>query len=274
MTNEILGKNIRKHRLALNWTQEKLADILCVSHQVISKWENGIATPDIATICSLAKIFNISLDCLCSFTPEKSNSIISEIEDEINKNNTTYDSLITKWKKVEKELVYYPINDDFLYAALKLLHAIHSQVETDQQKDTVNADILKVSERILDFSRNDAYRSFANFNLAIYYSEQVYINRKDQQDIENAKKAKAYAELVLYKDMPHAFYFGFGATTTVERRVNHEETLVKMVSAAKSACKNLLHFSKHFPAEIKHRSKIYTDVSALLNEIEVKLLTL
>lgn len=274
MINEILGKNIRRHRLALNWTQEKLADILCVSHQVISKWENGIATPDIATICSLAKIFNVSLDCLCSFAPDQSNSIISEIEDEINKSNTTYDPLITKWKEVEKELVYYPINDDLLYAALKLLHAIHSRVETDQQKDAVNADILKISERILDFSRNDAYRSFANFNLAIYYSEQVHINRNDQQDIENAIKAKAYAELVLYKDMPHAFYLGFDATTTVERRANHEETLIKMVSAAKGVCRNLLHFSRHFPAEAGHRSKIYTDVSTLLNKIEVMLSTL
>lgn len=271
MTNEILGENIRKNRLALNWTQEKLADILCVSHQVISKWENGIATPDIATICSLAKIFNISLDGLCGFAPEQSNSIILEIEYEINKNNTTYDFLYARWKEVEKELVYYPINDDLLYAALKLLHAIHSRVETDQQKETVNADILKISERLLDFSRNDAYRSFANFNLAIYYSEQVHINRNDQQDIENARKAKAYAELVLYKDMPHAFYLGFGATTTVERRDNHEETLIKMVSAAKSACRNLIHFSRHFPAEVGHRSKIYTDVSVLLNEIEIKL---
>lgn len=57
MVNEILGANIRKYRLAFNWTQEKLADILCVSHQVISKWENGIAAPDIAILCSLTRIF-------------------------------------------------------------------------------------------------------------------------------------------------------------------------------------------------------------------------
>ena len=164
MTNEIIGENIRKYRLALNWTQEKLADTLCVSHQVISKWENGIATPDIATICSLAKIFNISLDGLCGFAPEQSNSIILGIEDEVNESSATYNTLYDKWKDVEKELVYYPINDDLFYAALKLLHAIHDRVETDRQKEVVNADILKVSERLLDFSRNDAYRSFANLN--------------------------------------------------------------------------------------------------------------
>ena len=69
MVNEILGANIRKYRLAFNWTQEKLADILCVSHQVISKWENGIAAPDIAILCSLTRIFNVSLDDLCGVSP-------------------------------------------------------------------------------------------------------------------------------------------------------------------------------------------------------------
>ncbi len=271
MTNEILGENIRKNRLALNWTQEKLADMLCVSHQVISKWENSIVTPDIATICSLAKIFKVSLDDLCGFDPQQSNSIISEIEDELSKNNTTFDSLYIKWKEVEKELVYYPINDDLLYAALKLLHAIHNRVETDQQKETVNADILKVSERLLDFSRNDVYRSFANLNLAIYYSEQVHINRSNKQDYENARKSKTHAELVLYKDMPLTFYHHFGATTTQEYEEKHKETLIKMVSAAKGACRNLIHFSRRFPGETKQCSEIYADVSALLNEIEIKL---
>ena len=143
-----------------------------------------------------------------------------------------------------------------------------------RQKEVVNADILKVSERLLDFSRNDAYRSFANLNLAIYYSEQVHMNRRNQQDIENARKAKMHAQLVLYKDMPLTFYHHFGATTTGERRANHEETLIKMIDAAKSACNNLLHFSRHFATETEQCSEIYADVSILLNEIESKLSTL
>ena len=273
MTNQILGENIRKNRLALNWTQEKLADILCISHQVISKWENGIATPDIATICSLAKIFHISLDCLCGFAPEKSSSIITKIENEISRNNATFDSLYSQWKEIKKELIFYPINDDLLYAALKLLHTIHNRVETDLQKETVNADILYVSEKLLDFSRNDVYRSFANFNLAIYYSEQVNPKRSSEEDMENARKARMHAELVLYKDMPHTLSLILGTATTRERGEKLEETLVQSIHTAKSACKNLLHFSKHFPTEAKQHSEIYTDVSALLNEIEMKLST-
>ena len=43
-------------------TQKELAETLLVSPQTISKWENGIAAPDIAILCSLTRIFNVSLD--------------------------------------------------------------------------------------------------------------------------------------------------------------------------------------------------------------------
>ena len=76
MLNEFLGANIRKYRLIFNWTQENLADVLSVSHQVISKWENGIAYPDIATLCSLSRIFNVTLDELCGITQQHIDSFI------------------------------------------------------------------------------------------------------------------------------------------------------------------------------------------------------
>ena len=67
---------------------------------------------------------------------------------------------------------------------------MHDKIETDAQKKMVNAEILNVSERLLDFSRNDSYRSYANYNLAVYYSEQVNLKRSNEQDIKNAEKSK------------------------------------------------------------------------------------
>ena len=66
---------------------------------------------------------------------------------------------------------------------------MHDKIEADAQKEIVNAEILKVSERILDFSRNDSYRSYANYNLAVYYSEQVNLKRGNEQDMKNAQKS-------------------------------------------------------------------------------------
>ena len=259
MVNEILGANIRKYRLSLNWTQEKLADILCVSHQVISKWENGIATPDIAILCSLTRIFNVSLDDLCGISPEQIDNFIEEIESIIQKENITYPSLHMKWNKMQKQLISYPTNDRLLFVALKYFRTMHDKIKTDAQKESVNAEILKVSERLLDFSRNDSYRSYANYNLAVYYSEQVNLKRSNEQDIKNAEKSKAYADLVLYKDMHKSFYLTFGATTLQEDCIAKEKTLIEMIDATNRACENLIDCYKHNSCLV---------CTELLNEIE------
>lgn len=260
MVNEILGANIRKHRLAFNWTQEKLADALCVSHQVISKWENGIAAPDIAILCSLTRIFNVSLDDLCGISPEQIDDFIEEIESIIQKENTSYPSLHIKWDEIEKQLIHHPTNDKLLFVTLKFLRTMHDKIETDAQKEMVNEEILKVSERLLDFSRNDSYRSYANYNLAVYYSEQVNLKRSNEQDIKNAEKSKMYADLVLYKDMHKSFYLTFGATTLQEDCIAKEKTLIEMIDATKRACENLIRCYTH---------NTCLECNQLLNEIEV-----
>lgn len=50
-------------------TQQELADIVGVSFQTISKWENGRAMPDITYLSILAEYFNISVDQLIGIVP-------------------------------------------------------------------------------------------------------------------------------------------------------------------------------------------------------------
>lgn len=49
-------------------TQAELAETLNVSRQSISKWEMGIATPDIENILALSKLFGVSVDYLINET--------------------------------------------------------------------------------------------------------------------------------------------------------------------------------------------------------------
>jgi len=53
---------ISTYRKSLNLTQVELAGMLGVSFQTISKWENGIAVPDIYMLSRLADIFDVTLD--------------------------------------------------------------------------------------------------------------------------------------------------------------------------------------------------------------------
>lgn len=47
-----IGEKIKELRKAQDVTQEKLADYLNISYQAVSKWENGLALPDLATTLS------------------------------------------------------------------------------------------------------------------------------------------------------------------------------------------------------------------------------
>ncbi len=67
-----IGKNIAGLRKEKNISQEKLAEMLDVSRQAVTKWENGKANPDTENLIRLAEIFGVSVDELCrGKNPEK-----------------------------------------------------------------------------------------------------------------------------------------------------------------------------------------------------------
>lgn len=62
-----IGKTIKRLRLSKGDTQEKLAEALHVSCQAVSKWENGLAVPDIALLPCLADYFAVTIDELMNY---------------------------------------------------------------------------------------------------------------------------------------------------------------------------------------------------------------
>lgn len=58
------GKNIKDLRLKNNMTQEKLAELLNISPQAVSRWETNSAMPDISLLPPLANLFNVTTDFL------------------------------------------------------------------------------------------------------------------------------------------------------------------------------------------------------------------
>ncbi|MBQ2795896.1 MAG: helix-turn-helix transcriptional regulator [Oscillospiraceae bacterium] len=77
-----IGKRIAEARKAKNINQNELAEILCVSPQAVSKWENDISCPDISLLPSLAKTLGISVDELLS---GKQESVVSYVPEEARK---------------------------------------------------------------------------------------------------------------------------------------------------------------------------------------------
>ena len=77
-----IGEKIRELRKKNNLTQEKLAELLGVSFQAISKWENDLNTPDLLLIAPLTRIFHITADELLGLAEEKNDERLAYFEDQ------------------------------------------------------------------------------------------------------------------------------------------------------------------------------------------------
>ena len=62
--NNKFADNLKKIRKEHNLSQEDLAESLGVSRQAISKWESGVAYPEMDKIISLCDKFNLNIDDL------------------------------------------------------------------------------------------------------------------------------------------------------------------------------------------------------------------
>lgn len=60
--NNRAARNILKLRKRLSLTQTELAGILGVSHQAVSKWEQGDCLPDIGVLLKLGQVSGISVE--------------------------------------------------------------------------------------------------------------------------------------------------------------------------------------------------------------------
>ena len=61
---ENIGAKIAELRRAKNMKQDELAEMLGVTPQAVSKWENGASSPDISLLPKIAKIFGTTIDSL------------------------------------------------------------------------------------------------------------------------------------------------------------------------------------------------------------------
>lgn len=57
-----INENIKRLRRQNNITQRDLAEYMHISHQTVSRWENGSRVPDVYTLPKIAAFFGVSID--------------------------------------------------------------------------------------------------------------------------------------------------------------------------------------------------------------------
>lgn len=120
-----IGEIIKKSRKKSNMTQEQLANILSISSQAVSRWENGSATPDISYLPLLANLFGVTTDYLLGIDYSTYDEKIDKIfYDALSKkeDSATIEALKNgikiypkAWKlKLELARILFNTEDDFL----------------------------------------------------------------------------------------------------------------------------------------------------------------
>lgn len=77
-----IGEKIKEQRRKNDMTQEKLAEILGVAYQTVSKWETGITSPDLSLIVPLARLFGITTDELFCYSESADDILKKELEED------------------------------------------------------------------------------------------------------------------------------------------------------------------------------------------------
>ena len=96
-----LGEKLKEIRKRFGLSQEQLAEIMNVSRQTITKWENDGGTPDVTNLQELSKVFGITVDYLLN---DENGLPALSMTKELDKNK--YNGKISSYSIILKE--YYP----------------------------------------------------------------------------------------------------------------------------------------------------------------------
>lgn len=160
-----IGNKIKQLRKARGITQEQLANAIGISFQSVSKWENGIAMPDITLAPILANYFGVSMDELFDFSLAEKEEAIKKITDEAYKYR---ESAPEKSRAIlEQGLKTYPENDILLN---NILYVVTNPDET-----------IKIASKLVENTIDSEVKYDAFRFLAYAY--------KKKGDLKSAEKA-------------------------------------------------------------------------------------
>lgn len=97
MNNSVLSSNMKTLRKKHSLTQSQLAELIGKDRSLVAKYEKGKAVPPIDILQQLAKLYNITVDTLCSDINDEKTLLNSATSD----NKILYSDL----SENEKELI-------------------------------------------------------------------------------------------------------------------------------------------------------------------------
>lgn len=181
-----LGENLKKFRLQRELTQEQLADVLGVSAQAVSRWENGTTYPDITLLPTIASYFEITLDELMGMENWRSEEQLKELLRQLEENGSKgliYENILLLRDAVKT----YPTNYELQFRLVNQLAFCEykdGRGLSEEEKISFNREAAEIGNRILSHCTDGAIINQTTQQLSYIYSS---LGEKEKA-IEYAKK--------------------------------------------------------------------------------------
>ncbi|MBR5500357.1 MAG: helix-turn-helix transcriptional regulator [Clostridia bacterium] len=236
-----IGNKIRELRKNRGITQEQLANSIGISFQAVSKWENGIALPDITLAPILARYFGISMDELFGFHLKEIEVDVASIVD------AAYlfrESDPCKSREIlEAGLKKYPDNEILLNNLLYVLNYTQNPDETiliasSLIEKTNQADIQYDALRFLAYAYK-AKGDLESAEAAIHQIPEIYFTKltemayllEGKPKFEAAEKQKwiSFENLIQMMEKIAEYYASEGMLAEANQERKKALTLIKHI---------------------------------------------
>ncbi len=169
-----IGETIKKLRKEREITQEEFAEVLGVSCQSVSRWENGACYPDMELIPTIAGFFAVSVDKLLGVDEEMEKQAVERYRAEFQK--AISKGAVEECIRIAREgVAEFPNN----YVMLNLLmYALFVAGSDDadipnwkENMEKYDGEIVALGERIMKYCPDVEIRSEATARLAFQHCE-------------------------------------------------------------------------------------------------------
>lgn len=205
MSNSI-GSNIKKLRKERNFTQEELAELLNVTSQAVSKWENESGMPDISQIVPLASVFGVSTDALFGLGEDEDGEALKIVgeADAITKYGNP-ESYLAAYERVTEGFNKYPLNMILLNNAMGLGLTLALPENSSWYRPCaakkIAAETKRQAELIAEYSKDMSEVMGARRALVLLYSSEGSFERA----ISEARKFPVRTDFTLYSNLAAVF---------------------------------------------------------------------
>lgn len=176
-----LSQNISSYRKANSMTQEQLAEALGITFASVSKWERGVAVPDLHYIAEMADLFGVSMDAMVGYQVQDGSCKALEERIKSLQRAKQFDEAAAE---AEKALIRYPNSFPIVYTCGEMFHL--KGLETNNDKDLERS--IELLNRALPLLPQNTDPKRGEFTIRAIIAQGYLCLGKKKEGVELMKK--------------------------------------------------------------------------------------